>query len=81
MCYPGGGGGGKRAHGKYIMRANASHMRLCNMHVDQSIGCFKSRATRLYTPLCRSVGRSVGPLFYFFGVFELFEHTAPAQML
>ena len=27
-----------------------------------------------------SVGRSVGPLFYFFGVFELFKHTAPAQM-
>ena len=27
-----------------------------------------------------SVGRSVGP-FYFFRVFELFEHTAPAQML
>ena len=46
---------------------------------------FKSRATRLYTPLCRSVGRLVGrlvgwSLFYFFGVFELFEHTAPAQM-
>ena len=29
----------------------------------------------------RSVGWSVGwSSFYFFGVFELFEHTAPAQM-
>ena len=29
----------------------------------------------------RSVGWSVGRSpFYFFGVFELFEHTAPAQM-
>ena len=26
-----------------------------------SIGHFESRATRLYTPLCRSVRRSVGP--------------------
>ena len=37
--------------------------------------------TRLYTLVRRSVGASVDPLFYFFGVFELFEPTAPAQML
>ena len=37
-----------------------------------------------YTTLhpAMSVGRLVGlSPFYFFGVFELFEHTAPAQML
>ena len=46
-----------------------------------------SRVLRDSTPryvgrsVSRSVGRSVGrSLFYFFGVFELFEHTAPAQM-
>ena len=43
---------------------------------------FQSCATQLYTPLCRSIGRLVGRSpFYFFIVFEFFEHTAPAQML
>ena len=56
---------------------------------------FQSRATRLYTPLCRSVGplvcRSHGPsvglsvrwsvTLYFFGVYGVFGYTAPAQML
>ena len=48
---------------------------------------FLVACTRLYTPLCRSVGPSVGPsvgrsvTLYFFGVFELFGLTAPAQML
>ena len=51
----------------------------------------KSRATRLYTLLCRSVGRSVGwsvsrsvglsVRFYLFAVLEFFEPTAPAHML
>ena len=43
-----------------------------------------SRVLRDCTP--RYVGPLVGPLvgqspFYFFSVFEIFEHTAPAQML
>ena len=41
---------------------------------------FHSRATRLYTPLCRSVGRSVGPLLTFSAFFKLFGLTAPSQM-
>ena len=52
---------------------------------------FQLRATRLYTPLCRSVRPSVrpslGPSFgasvtlYFFWVFVVFGFTAPAQMI
>ena len=52
---------------------------------------FQSCATRLYTPLCRSVRQSVGPsvrlsvrpsvTLYFFGVYGVFGYTAPAQML
>ena len=42
------------------------------------LGIF-GRVLRDSTP--RYVGPSVGPSpFYFFGAFELFEHTAPAQM-
>ena len=44
---------------------------------------FFSRVLRDSTPryVGRSVGRSIGRSpFYFFGAFELFEHTAPAQM-
>jgi len=42
--------------------------------------CSKSRATRLYNPLCRSVCRSVRHtiLFLFFPLFVL---TIPAQMM
>ena len=43
---------------------------------------FYSRATRLYTPLCRSVGPSVHchTLLFLF-VFAVFGLTAPAQMI
>ena len=46
---------------------------------------FLVACTRLYTPLCPSVGWSVGRSvglspFYFFGVFERFKLTAPTQM-
>ena len=55
----------------------------------RTIGVFESRTAQLYTPLCLSVRPSVHPsvrllvdpsAFYFFGLFERFKFTAPAQM-
>ena len=54
---------------------------MTNMRTEGLSFYFKSRATRFYTPLCQSVGRSVGrSSFYFFGVFKPFGLTAPSQM-
>ena len=57
------------------------------MQLKQFLSALFSRVLRASTPrnVDPSVGWSVDRLvgwspFYFFGVFELFEHTAPAQM-
>ena len=47
-----------------------------------SLLCIVFCATRLYTPLCRSVHRSIGPShFTFSGLMVFFCLTAPALML
>ena len=45
--------------------------------MSELFSCVLRDSTPRY--VCPSVGRSVGPLFTFFCVFELFEHMAPAH--